>query len=149
MKIILLKDAKNIGKKGELVDAKDGYARNFLIPRKIAIEATEENLKKWEKDQEKMAEEERENIKKFTELKKEIEKKTFVITAKNGNRGRLFGAITSNDIKNIIEKELGVEIDKKKIELPENIKTTGSRKVSIKLYKEISADAKLEVKTED
>ncbi|MDO5041621.1 MAG: 50S ribosomal protein L9 [Peptoniphilus sp.] len=148
MKLILLQDAKNIGKKGELVEAKDGYARNFLIPRKIAIEATPDNLKQWEAEQERLAEEEKQNIEKFSALKKEIESKKILITAKGGDKGRLFGAVTSGDIKDALQAQLNIDVDKKKIELTDNIKETGLKTVSIKLYKDISAKLKVEIKAE-
>ncbi|CDZ74316.1 50S ribosomal protein L9 [Peptoniphilus sp. ING2-D1G] len=148
MKIILLKDAKNMGKKGELVEAKDGYARNFLIPRKIAIEATPANLKNWEEEQERLAEEERQNIEKFNEIKKEIESKKIVIKAKGGDKGRLFGAVTSADIKDALQAQLGVDVDKKKVDLTDNIKEAGIKTVPIKLYKDISAKLKVEIEAE-
>ncbi len=148
MKLILLKDAKNIGKKGELVEAKDGYARNFLIPRKIAIEATPDNLKQWEQEQERLAEEEKQNIEKFSAIKKEIESKKISITAKGGDKGRLFGAVTSSDIKDALQVQLDIDVDKKKIELADNIKEIGVKIVPVKLYKDISAKLKVEIKAE-
>ncbi|EFI41650.1 MULTISPECIES: 50S ribosomal protein L9 [Peptoniphilus] len=145
MKVILLKDDKNLGKKGDLVEAKDGYARNFLMPKKIAIEATEANLIKW-KEQKKLEEEqEKENRKNFNELKKKIENGKVVISAKAGEGGRLFGAITSKDIAEALSLQMKIEVDKKKVDLSENIKTEGTRKVSIKLYQDIIADLKVVV----
>lgn len=148
MKVILLKDDKNLGKKGALVEAKDGYARNFLLPRKVAIEATPENLEQWKKDR---AEEERieaENRQAAMELKKKMEKMTVTINAKAGEGGRLFGAITSKDIADALQKQQGIEVDKKKIDLADNIKDTGVRKISVKLYPQINAQLKVEIKAE-
>ncbi|MGO1580557.1 MAG: 50S ribosomal protein L9 [Peptoniphilaceae bacterium] len=145
MKIILLKDVKNLGKKDDLIEAKDGYARNFLFPRKMAIEANDENLEQWKRDRKEEEEEERANIKKYNEIKKELEKKKIKILAKAGENGRLFGAITSNDIKNALEEQAKIEVDKKKIELEGNIKTEGIKTVSVKLYKDIVANVKIEV----
>lgn len=145
MKIILLKDVKNLGKKDDLIEAKDGYARNFLFPRKMAIEANDENLEQWKRDRKEEEEEEQANIKKYNEIKKELEKKKIKILAKAGENGRLFGAITSNDIKNALEEQAKIEVDKKKIELEGNIKTEGIKTVSVKLYKDIVANVKIEV----
>lgn len=146
MKVILLKDDKNLGKKGELVNAKDGYARNFLIPRKAAVEATEENLAKWREEKAKEEALDKKNREEFTKLKEKIEKSSVVIIAKAGEGGRLFGAITNNDIQKAISEQLGIDVDKKKIELSENIKTAVTKEVVVKLYQDISAKLKVEVK---
>lgn len=148
MKVILLKDDKNLGKAGSLVDAKDGYARNFLFPRKIAIEANEENMKKWEEENERKAEEDRLNRAEFTELKNKIESGKIVIKAKAGEGGRLFGAITSANIQEELEKQMQIKIDKKKIELSENIKTEATKTVPVKLYSGIVANLKVVVEAE-
>lgn len=148
MKVILLKDDKNLGKAGSLVEAKDGYARNFLLPRKVAIEANAENLKKWEEDNEKKAEEERQNRIEFTEVKNKIESGKVVIKAKAGEGGRLFGAITSQNIQEALEKQLKIKIDKKKIELGENIKMEAKKTVPVKLYPGIVANLKVIVEAE-
>ncbi|MBL7576349.1 large subunit ribosomal protein L9 [Peptoniphilus asaccharolyticus DSM 20463] len=148
MKVILLKDDKNLGKAGSLVEAKDGYARNFLLPRKVAIEANEENLKKWEEDNERKAEEEKKNRAEFTELKKKIEAGKVVIKAKAGEGGRLFGAITSQNIKEALESQMKIKLDKKKIELSENIKMEATKTVPVRLYPGIVANLKVIVEAE-
>lgn len=148
MKVILLKDVKNLGKKGDLVNSKDGYARNFLIPRKVAIEANEENLKNWEEEQKRLEEEEKERVAQFTEIKKKLDKAKIVLTAKAGESDKLFGAITSNDIRAAIKDQLKIDIDKKKIDLKENIKTAGNHKVPIKLYTDINTELAVEIKAE-
>ena len=145
MKIILLKDDKTLGKAGTLTEAKDGYARNFLFPRKIAVEATEENLQKWKEDRKREEEEEKQNRKEANELKKKIEKKSITIEAKGGENGKLFGAITSQNISDKIKEVVGLDIDKKRILLSENIKTEGSKTVQVKLYGDIFADLKVKV----
>lgn len=145
MKVILLKDDKNLGKAGDLVEAKDGYARNFLIPRKVAIEATTKNLENWKEQKKVEAEEEKQRRADATELKKQIEKNKVVLSAKAGEGGRLFGAITSKDIQEAIKEQLKLDVDKKKIDLKENIKTEGISKVDIKLYSEIIASLKVVV----
>lgn len=146
MKVILLKDIKGLGKAGELVDAKDGYARNFLFPRKAALEATEENLKNWEEEKRIQRETEAQNIKEAEELKKVLEGKTLHINAKGGEKGRLFGAITSLDIAKRLAEEYSIDVDKRKIDLKENIKSEGEYKVPFKLYQGVVAELKVEVK---
>lgn len=145
MKIILLKDDKDLGKAGSLVDAKDGYARNFLIPRKIAIEATPENLKTWEEDQRRLREEERIRIEEANALKAKLEAMTVNVQAKGGEGGRLFGSITNKEIADAIKAQAKIDIDKKKIELKENIKTTGLKEVVVRVYPEITANLKVQI----
>ena len=145
MKIILLRDDKDLGKAGSLVDAKDGYARNFLIPRKIAIEATPENLKTWEEDQRRLREEERVRIEEANALKAKLESMTVNVQAKGGEGGRLFGSITNKEIADAIKAQAKIDIDKKKIELKENIKTTGLKEVVVRVYPEITANLKVQI----
>lgn len=146
MKVILIKDDKNLGKKGSIVQAKTGYARNFLLPRGIAIEATEENMKAWEENKKEEEKIEKENRQKAVELKKKIEAETLTVMAKAGEGGRLFGAITSIDIAKALKQEHKIEVDKKKIELDENIKEAGIKNISIKLYPDVVATLKLNVR---
>lgn len=148
MKVILLKDVKGLGKEGDLVNAKDGYARNFLFPKNLAVEANNSNMKKLEEkktvENEKIAKE----IKEAQDLKSKIEKITIEIKAKGGTGGRLFGSITSADISDHLKKQHKIDVDKRKIELKENIKTTGITEVEVKLYPEISAKLKVNVQVE-
>ena len=145
MKVILLQDVKSIGKKGEVVNVSDGYARNFLFPKKLAQQANDVNMhilnKKNEADRKKKLEE----IEAAQVIANEIKDKEVVINAKSGENGRLFGAITSKDISQEIEKQLGVAIDKKKIVI-NTIKTTGIYTAEIKVYPEISTKIKILVK---
>lgn len=145
MKIILLKDVKDIGKEGDLVSSKDGFARNFLFPRNLAIEATPANLKKWEAkkniaETKKIEEQKEANI-----IKENLEKLTVEIKAKGGTGGRLFGSITSLDISSALKKQHNIEIDKRKIELKDNIKSAGSKEVDVRVYPEIIAKLKVNV----
>ncbi|MFR7349649.1 50S ribosomal protein L9 [Peptoniphilus sp.] len=145
MKIILLKDDKNLGKAGTLTDAKDGYARNFLFPKKIAIEATEENLAKWKEEQKRLQAEEDKNRQDAMEFKKRLESEKIVLKVKAGDNGRLFGAITSQNIADEMKNAFGEKLDKRKIVLSENIKTEGIHTVEVKLFQDISAKLKVVV----
>lgn len=137
MKVILLQDVKKIGKKGDVIEASDGYARNFLFPRKLAQEATEANLhvlnnKKENERKQKLAEMEAAQA-----LAKELKGKELKITAKTGESSKLFGAITSKDVAELIKKQYKVEVDKKKIVM-DTIKVAGTYDIEIKLYPEVS-----------
>lgn len=145
MKIILLKDVKGLGKEGDLVNAKDGYARNYLLPRELAKEATEGNVKvlKEQKKSEKLKKEaERERA---LELKEKLEEITVEIMGKAGEGGRLFGSITSKDIADELSKQHKIKIDKKKLVLDDNIKTIGTTLVDVKVFTEITAKLKVKV----
>ena len=148
MKVILLKDVKGLGKEGALVNAKDGYARNFLFPRNLAIEATPGNLAKWEEDRKKEKNQKQKEQNQALELKKSIEGLTVNIKAKGGTGGRLFGSITSNDIAEALRKEHKIDVDKRKIEMKENIKNTGITEVDVRVYAEITAKLKVNVTVE-
>lgn len=146
MQVILLQDVKGMGKKGDLVKSSDGYARNYLFPKKLAMEATEGSVKTLEKqkaaDQQKKQEEKLAAL----ELKKKIESQgAVVIKTKAGDGGRLFGAITAKDIADAFEKAYGITLDKKKIVLDTPIKNVGNTKVELKLYPEISAQLKVNI----
>ncbi len=145
MKVILLQDVKSVGKKGEVVNASDGYARNFLFPQKLAQEANDVNMhilnKKNEADRKKKLAE----IEEAQKVANELKDKEVVIYAKSGDNGRLFGAITTKDISQEMEKQLNITIDKKKI-VVNTIKTMGSYDVEVKLYPEISTKIKVIIK---
>lgn len=145
MKYILIEDVKSLGKKGDLVNAKQGYARNFLIPNKLAIEATKENLEKWEADNKQKREEERLRRQEAETLKKKLESITIKVKAKTGASDKLFGSITAIDIAQALENQEGIVIDKKKIELADNIKNLGRYRVDIRIYPEVVAQCSVEV----
>lgn len=145
MKYILIEDVKSLGKKGDLVNAKQGYARNFLIPNKLAIEATKENLEKWEADNKQKREEERIRRQEAENLKKKLEGITIKVKAKTGASDKLFGSITAIDIAQALENQEGIAIDKKKIELADNIKNLGRYRVDIRIYPEVVAQCPVEV----
>ncbi|WP_457561085.1 50S ribosomal protein L9 [Caminibacter sp.] len=146
MKVLLIKDVKGLGKAGEIKEAKDGYARNYLIPRGFAKLATPEVIKEWEKEQaEKKAKLEAE-LKEINELKEKLENTTIVIKHKLGANGQLLGAVTNKEIAEKL-KEAGFEIDKKQIEHT-SIKAPGEYKVDIKLGHGIHAKANILVEGE-
>ncbi len=146
MKVILLADVKGQGKKGELVNASDGYARNFLFPRKLAKPADAGSIKEIETKKESEAFHLAEEKKKANETKAFLADKQLVYNTTGGADGRLYGAVTAKDISEKIESELGLKIDKRNIVLSDNIKTAGEYTVKIKLFQGISADLKLIVK---
>lgn len=143
MKVILLADVKGHGKKGELCNVSDGYARNFLFPKKLAVEADNAALNELKNREESAAHHKKEEIKAANETAAKLEGKTVVIKARAGSGGRLFGSVTSKEIAQEIKNSLGVEIDKKKMNAPD-IKNFGEYTAEIKLYQGIVA--KLTVK---
>lgn len=137
MKVILLADVKGVGKKGEVVNASDGYARNFLFPRKLAQEATDANmnvlnLKKEAERRKKLAE-----IEAAQKLADDLKGKEVKIQAKAGENGRLFGSITSKDVADALNAQYKINIDKKKI-VVDTIRTLGTYEVEVKIYPEVS-----------
>ena len=145
MKIILLQDVKSLGKQGEIVDVSDGYARNFILPKKVGVEANSKNmndLKLQKANEEKMAQELLEAAK---ELAKVLETKEVVVKMKSGEGGKTFGSISSKEIAAEAKKQCDLELDKKKIQLPEPIKALGAYEVNVKLHPKVSAKLKVKV----
>ena len=145
MKVILLQDVKSLGKKGELVEASDGYARNYLLPRKIAREANAQAMNEYKNA---------ENSKNFKiatqkaqaeQQKKMLEGKKFVMTAKAGQGGRLFGSITAKQVAEEIKKQYNIVVDKRKVVLECDIQEFGTYKAEVKLYTGISANIDVQV----
>lgn len=145
MIVILTKDVKGTGKAGEVVKVSDGYARNMLLPKGLAKEATEGNVRNLEKQKALAAEKKAEQKAAALEQAKAIEGMTVVIKSKGGETGKLFGSITSKDIAEALLKQENIKIDKKKIELPSPIKQTGDTEVNVKLFPEVSATLKVTV----
>ncbi|MCH4006625.1 MAG: 50S ribosomal protein L9 [Eubacterium sp.] len=145
MQVILKQDVKGTGKAGSVVKVSDGYARNMLIPKGMAVEATKANIRSLEKEKAQQAEEEAE---KRAEAKKQAEVingKSVEIKTKAGEGGRLFGSITSKDIAEAVKSQLGIDTDKKKIQLDSPIKSMGTFHVTVKLYYEIHAELTVNV----
>ena len=145
MVVILIKDVKGTGKAGDVVKVSDGYARNMLLPRGLAKEATEGNIRNLEKQKAIAAENLEEEKAAAKELAEKLEKITVKIKTKGGDTGKLFGSITSKDISEALEKQENIRIDKKKIELSGPIKQAGDVTVTVKLFTEISAELKVSV----
>ncbi|MCR3761142.1 50S ribosomal protein L9 [Clostridium felsineum] len=142
MKVILLKDIKSIGKKGEVINVSDGYARNFLFPKKLAEEANNANMRVLNLKKEAERKQKLEETEAAQKLASELKGKELKLTAKAGENGRLFGAITSKDIAAEIKKQFKVDIDKKKVNT-ETIRQLGNYEVELKLYPEISTKIKV------
>lgn len=144
MKVILLQDVKKMGKKGDVIEASDGYARNYLFPRKLAEEATANalhvvNAKKENERKKKLAE-----LESAQKLAAELKGKEVTINAKAGDNGRLFGAITNKDVAEAINSEFNLSIDKKKV-VVNTIKVAGTYEVEVKLYPEVSTKMKVNI----
>ena len=147
MKVILLQDVKGQGKKGQLIEVSDGYGRNFLLPRKLAQEATADNINTM-KMNDKAAQEKRQKEREAAlALSKVLKDMTLVVTAKGGGAGRLFGSVTNAEISDALAKQHKIDLDKRKIVLKDPIKNVGTYTVTCKLGYEISAP--LSVKIEE
>jgi large subunit ribosomal protein L9 len=147
MKVILLQDVKSLGKKDQIVDVNDGYARNFILPKKLGVEASSGNLNTLKLQKANEAKVAAENLAKAKEFAEELSKLTVVVKMKAGEGGRAFGSVSSKEIAEEAKKQHGVELDKKKIVLPEAIKAFGAYEITVKLHPEVQA--KLKVKVEE
>ena len=145
MKVILLDNIKGVGKKDQIINASDGYARNFLFPKKLAVEANNENLAKLKAQNESKAFKKETEKNEASQIAEKINKITLKITVKAGENGKIFGGVTAKEIAESLKNEYKIEIDKKKVALPETIKNIGTYTVD-KLYEGIVA--KLQVKIE-
>lgn len=146
MKVILLQDVKGTGKKGEIKEVSDGYARNFLLKKKVAVEANNTNLKELD---EKSKSKERKELIEYEEavlLGKQMEYVNIEIFSKAGEGGRLFGSITSKEIAEQLKKQKNIDVDKRKILLDEPIRSLGSRFVEIKIHQKVTTKVRVDVK---
>lgn len=145
MKVILTEDVKKLGKKGEIVEVSDGYARNYVLPKKLGVEANNKNmndLKLKRANEEKIAKEQLEAAQAFA---KELETKEVFVSIKSGEGGKTFGSVSSKEIAEAAKAQHGMEIDKKKIQMPEAIKNLGVYQVSVKLHPKVTASLKVNV----
>ena len=145
MQVILLKDVKGVGKAGQVAKVSDGYARNLLFPKKLAMEASESNLKVLDRKRAEIEAQRAVDLQVAQEIKAKLEEGSITIKTKAGDGGRLFGVITSKDIAEELEKSYNITLDKKKVELPAPIKQTGESEVELKLFQGVSARVKVNV----
>ena len=148
MEIILLKDVDKVGDKHEIVDVKPGYARNYLIPQKLAIVANESNRSKLEEIKRREEEERLARKSEFEEIAQKLEGKVLKIGAKSGTSGKIFGSVTNIQIANALEEELDIDVDRKKIIMPEEIKTLGAYTAELDLHPEVETKVHFEVVAE-
>ena len=147
MKVILTQDVKGKGKKGQMIEVSDGYARNFMLPKKLAIEATPDAVNTMRMNDKATAERIAREKAEALATSKKLREMTVVVTAKGGGNGRLFGAVTTQEIATALEKQAGIKLDKRKIVLGETIKNVGTYTATCKLGYEITAP--LSVKIEE
>ena len=146
MKIILLEDVKSLGKKGEIVNVNDGYARNMILPKKLGVEATSRNLndlKLRKANEEKVAQENLDAAKAFAQ---DLSTKEVILTLKVGEGGRTFGSVSSKEISEAAKKQLGIDIDKKKLQLESPIRTLGVTNVPVRLHPKVTGSLKVWIK---
>lgn len=148
MKVILLQDVKSLGKKGEIVNVNDGYARNFILPKKMGVEATGKNLNdlKLQKNNEKKVA--KEQLATAKDLAEKLGQGKVELAIKVGEGGRAFGSVSSKEIAAAVKEQMGLEVDKKKIQLKETIKSLGTHNVPVRLHPEVTAELKVVVKEE-
>lgn len=145
MKIILIQDVKKLGKKGDIIEANDGYARNYIIPQKLGVEANNKNmndLKLQKSNEVKVAQEQLDAAKQFAE---DLSKLEVIVKIKAGEGGKVFGSVSSKEIAAAAKEQCGVELDKKKIQLSDPIKTFGVHEVAIKLHPKVTGSLKVKV----
>lgn len=146
MKVILLEEIKNIGKKGDIVQVKDGYARNYLIPRSFAAPATKGNMRMLEDLKKQQSIKDARDKEEAIAISEKLAAEQFVIESKAGEKGKLYGSITSADIAMTVEKQTRIELDKRKIVIETPIKEVGKHTVRVKLYPEVEAELNLQIK---
>lgn len=145
MKVILLQDVKSLGKEGEIVNVNDGYARNFIIPKRLGVEANSKNmndLKLKKNNEEKIAKENKEAAEK---LAGELKAGQVALKIKVGEGGKAFGSVSAKEIVAAVKDQMGLDVDKKKIQLKETLKTLGTHIVPVKLHPEVTAELKVEI----
>ncbi len=148
MKVILKADIKGVGKKDQIINASDGYARNFLFPKNLAVEANSENMAKLKSKNESIAYKKNQEKEEAKKIADKMGKILLKIKVKSGENGKIFGGVSSKEIAENLEKQYSIKIDKKKIELKETIKTLGSTTVNVKLYEGVLGKLKLDVISE-
>ncbi len=145
MKVILLENVKGVGKKDEIINANDGYARNFLLPKKLAVEANNQNLAKLKSKQESNEHKKMTEKQEAEDLAKKLEKIILKIQVKAGENGKIFGGVTAKEIADRLQSQHNFKVDKKKIDLKETIKQTGMFTIDLKLYEGVNAKLKIHI----
>lgn len=145
MKVILTQDVKGVGKKDQILEVNDGYARNFLIPKKLGVQASTANLALLKSKQDSRDFKRQEEKKEAEQIKEKLEKIRLDIKVKSGENGKIFGGVTSKEISDVLKDKYSINIDKKKIELKETIKTVGITTVDIKLFEGVIGKVKVNV----
>ena len=148
MKVILLDNIKGVGKKDEIINASDGYARNYLFPKKLAVEATKENLSKLDSKNEANKFKKQNEKNESEQIAKQLKEITLTINVKAGESGKIFGGVTSNEISENLKNQYKIEVDKKKIEVKETIKNLGRFNINIKLYEGVNAKLNVNITAE-
>lgn len=148
MKVILQEDIKKLGKKGDIVEVKEGYARNYLLPKKLAVEANQANMKELDRQKQIKSQKAEQELKEAEKLAEKIKNVTVTLKVKSGENGKLFGAVTSKDIADNLAKVHKINIDKRKIDLSENIKSIGNYEIKVKLHPQVTAELKVIVASE-
>ena len=145
MKVVLLKDVKNVGKRDDILNVSDGYARNFLFPQKLAVEAKPGTLKEIERKRAAQAAREAELRTEALAKAELLKNKIIVLQVKCGDKGRLYGSVTAAEVAEALEKQHGIKADKRKIDIGDPIRETGIREISVWLYSGITTKMKLDV----
>ncbi|MCT4542047.1 MAG: 50S ribosomal protein L9 [Vallitalea sp.] len=145
MKVILLEDVKKVGKKGDLINTSDGYARNFLFPKKLAVEATKASINDMKLKKQSEQRRHDEMVEQAKELAENIKGSSITIKVKAGDGGKIFGSVSTKEITKAVKEQLGFEIDKKKMELKEPIKSLGTHIIPIKLISKVKTELTVKV----
>lgn len=145
MKVILKADIKGVGKKDEIINASDGYARNFLFPKNLAVEANNENISKWKAKQQSAQYQKQQEKEEAMKIADKLSKISIRIQVRAGENGKIFGGVSSKEIAEVLEKQYQIRVDKKKIDLKEPIKTLGIRIVEIKLFEGVIGKVKVDI----
>lgn len=148
MKVILKADIKGVGKKDQVIEASDGYARNFLFPKNLAVEANSENMNKWKAKQQSMQYQKQQEKEEAMRITDKLSKISLKIKVKAGGNGKIFGGVSSKEIAEVLEKEYQIHVDKKKIDLKETIKTLGERTIEIRLFEGVIGKVRVDVLAE-
>ncbi|MCF4150744.1 50S ribosomal protein L9 [Dethiosulfovibrio sp. F2B] len=148
MKVILLEDVKKLGRKNEIVEVSDGYGRNFLFPRKLAVEADGANLKKLEEKRESSKRKDQQARSEAEEQRKHLQDRQVVLAVTTGEGGRLFGSVTTAQIVDGISDQFGISVDKKNVKMADAVKALGSYSFTVKLYQGVEASMTLKVEAQ-